>query len=372
MEKENLEQNEEKITKKTSSTAIDHQCPNCGKKIEFKPKSGKWECDACSSTFTLDELKKKSGNAATDVKNDDKNLIEDDEATYVLYNCPDCGAEIITDEQTSATFCVYCGNTAILKNKLAGKFKPDYILPFKNTKEEAEEAFKNISKGRMFVPKTFNDVKNIEKIRGVYIPFWFYDIDFSGSMDVKGTNVITWTTGKTHFTKTDIYDAHRKGTMEFFKVPVDGSTRFDNDLMNSIEPFNYEDLVPYNHAYLSGFLAEKYDVDKDTSYDDAKKRILQSAENKLLSSCNYGTKSIKSKSYEDTIKKVSYALLPVWMVNVKYENKFYTFAMNGQTGKFIGNIPLNKKKVIVVSILMFIILFGLFELINYMIYLGGK
>jgi ribosomal protein L37AE/L43A len=365
---EELNKNAEKII---DSTAIDHQCPNCGKKIEFKPSSGKWECENCKSVFTLEELKKKSGNAATDIKNDDKNLVEDDDTTYILYNCPDCGAEIITDEQTSATFCVYCGNTAILKNKLAGKFKPDYIIPFKKTKEEAEIEFTNISKGRMFVPKTFNNKNNIEKIRGVYIPFWMYDVDFNGTMEVKGTNVTHWTVGRTHYTKTDIYDVHRKGNMLFEKIPVDGSTRFENSLMNSIEPFDYKDLVPYNHAYLSGFLAEKYDVDEGKSYEDAKTRAISTAEDRLLFSCKYPSKKIISKNYDDTITKISYVLLPVYMVNVKYNNKYYTFAMNGQTGKFIGNIPLNKKKVVIVTIIMLIVLFGIMELCIYLAYLGG-
>ena len=357
--------------KKKESTALDLQCPNCGTKIEYNPKTSKWECKNCKSTFNLDDLKKDVGNTATDQKNDDKNLIEDDDATYILYNCPDCGAEIITDEQTSATFCVYCGNTAILKNKLAGKFKPDYIIPFKKTKEEAELEFKNISKGRMFVPKKFNNAENIEKIRGVYIPFWIYDIDFNGEMNVKGTHVTHWPIGRTHYTKTDIYDMYRKGNMLFDKIPVDGSTRFDNSLMNSIEPFDYKELVPYNHAYLSGFLAEKYDVDKDESYKDAKERATSTAENRLLNSCTYGSKKIKSKNYEDTTTNISYVLLPVYMVNVKYNNKFYIFAMNGQTGKFIGNIPLNKKKVILVTIIMLVVLFGIMELINYLAYLGG-
>ena len=363
-----MEKTEEK---KYDSTAIDHQCPNRGKKIEFKPKSGKWECDSCKSVFTLEELQKHEGNAATTKKNDDKDLIEDDDVTYVLYNCPDCGAEIIADEQTSATFCVYCGNTAILKNKLAGKFKPDYIIPFKKTKEEAEEAFTNISKGRMFVPKSFNNKENIEKIRGVYIPFWIYDVDFDGEMDVTGINVTHWTVGRTHYTKTDTYLCHRKGNMSFDKVPVDGSTRFNNDLMNSIEPFDYKDLVPYNHAYLSGFLAEKYDVDKDTSYEEAKERITSTSEKQLLNTCKYGSKKIKTKKYSDSIKNVSYILLPVYMVNVKYENKFYTFAMNGQSGKFIGNIPLNKKKVFIVTVIMLIAIFGILELFNYIAYIGG-
>ena len=361
----------EKEEKILSSDAIDHKCPNCSAKIIFDPSINKWKCSHCNSEFTIEDLKEKMGNAATDVKNNDEGLIEDDDTTYIEYHCPDCGAGIVTDEQTSATFCIYCGNTAILKNKLAGKFKPEYIIPFKKTKEEAEQAFININKGRMFVPKTFNNRKNIEKIRGVYIPFWVYDMDFNGSIDANAVNVTHWTIGRTHYTKTDKYKVFRKGNMKFDKVPVDGSTRFENNLMNSIEPFDYNELVPYNHAYLSGFLAEKYDIEKEITYEDAKKRALSTVDKQFISSCNYQTVKIKNKDYQDINIKTSYILLPVYMVNVKYNNKYYTFAMNGQSGKFIGNIPLNKKKVFITTIIMLISIFGILELIVFLAYIIG-
>ena len=357
---------------KKNTTAIDNKCPNCGAKLAFNAELGKFKCKYCDSEFTLEELSKRLNTAATEEKNKHEEL-EEDEGNLFQYNCPDCGAIIVADEQTSATFCVYCGNTAILKNKLAGKFHPKYIIPFKKDQSKAKEAFKNISKGRMFVPKDFNDEKNIEKIRGIYIPFWLYDIYFNGSINARGNKVTTWTTGRTHYTKTDIYDMYREGEMNFYKVPVDGSTRFDNDLMNSIEPFDYSELEDYNHAYLSGFLAEKYDIDKDNCYKDAQMRIINSAEKELLKTCTYGPASIKSKNYKDSVVEFYYVLLPVYMVNVKYEGKYYLFAMNGQTGRFVGNIPLNKKKVFIVTIITFVILFLIIEAIFYGIYmLGGK
>ena len=360
----------EKIKK--NSTAIDNKCPNCGGKLDFNPKLGKFSCKYCDSTFSLEEITAKNSTAATEEKNIDEGLVED-EGELFQYNCPDCGAIIVADKETTATFCVYCGNTAILKNKLAGKFHPKYLIPFKKTKEEAVAAFKSLSKGRIFVPKDFTSEKNIEKIRGIYIPFWLYDVDFSGSITASGTRVTTWTVGRTHYTKTDTYEMIRAGEMSYSKVPVDGSTRFDNDLMNSIEPFNYDDLVDYNHAYLSGFLAEKYDIDSDECYKDAQNRIIRSSENKLLERCTYKPARIKSSTYTDNKTEVYYVLLPVYMVNVKYNEKMHTFAMNGETGKFIGNIPLDKKKVLITTIITFVVLFGLIELIIFLVYtFGGK
>lgn len=361
---------EKKPKVKKNTTAIDSRCPGCGSKLTFSPKKNKWVCKYCNSEYTIEELETKYKSAASKEKNRHEDL-EEDEGNYFEYNCPDCGAIIVADEQTSATFCVYCGNTAILKNKLAGKFHPSYIIPFKTEVDEAKNAFKNITRGRMFAPKHFNDEENIEKIRGIYIPFWLYNINYTASIEARGDDVTHWTVGRTHYTKTDTYEMHRKATMTFEKVPVDGSTRFDNDLMNSIEPFDYKDLVDYNHAYLSGFLAEKYDVDEQDSYDDAKRRIENSGEREILATCHHGAPRVISKDVNNVVQKYYYVLLPVYMVNVKYEGKYYTFAMNGQTGKFVGNIPLNKKKVVLVTILSFLICFGIAELVLLALYYFG-
>ena len=229
-----------------TNRALDNKCPACGAPILYKPNLKKWKCDYCKSEFTLEEMKKynNASNEKNNIKEEVKKEIqkENDNTNYYEYNCKDCGAKIIADENTVATFCVYCGNTAILKEKLSGKFAPDMIIPFKNEKEKAIEAFKSLNKGRPLMPNFFNDEKNIEKIKGVYIPFWLYDVKVSGELDATSTTSTTWTVGDTVYTKTDTYRLEREGEMSFNKIPVDGSTRFDNDIMNTIEPFNYSEL----------------------------------------------------------------------------------------------------------------------------------
>lgn len=344
--------------------ALDNKCPSCGAPLLFKPKSNKWECDHCKSSFTLEELKK-FNNASSD-ENNKKEEVKDepkavkkevkDNTVYVTYNCKNCGAEIIADEQTASTFCVYCGNTAILKSKLSGKFSPSKIIPFKKEKEDAIEAFKSISKGRPLMPKFFNDPKNIEKISGVYIPFWLYDINVDGSIIVKCTNVSSWRSGNMTYVKTDIYHEHREGSINYNRIPVDGSTRFPDDIMNSIEPFNYDEMVDYNHAYLSGFLAEKYNVEGEEPLKIASDRAVNSTRNAFLGDVPmYNSKHIIAEELTPTKKNLEYVLLPVWMVTIKFNNKYYTFAQNAQTGEFVGNIPIDAKRVVLYSILVFII-----------------
>lgn len=359
-----------------TNRALDNKCPACGAPILYKPNLKKWKCDYCKSEFTLEEMKKY--NNASNEKNNIKEEVktekqkEKDNTNYYEYNCKDCGAKIIADENTAATFCVYCGNTAILKEKLSGKFAPDMIIPFKNEKEKAIEAFKSLNKGRPLMPNFFNDEKNIEKIKGVYIPFWLYDVKVNGELDATSTTSTTWTVGDTVYTKTDTYRLEREGEMSFNKIPVDGSTRFDNDIMNTIEPFNYSELEEYNHAYLSGFLAEKYDVDEETSFKDAEERSLNSARDTIKADMGMGIKTIVNDTLASTKLLTKYVLLPVWMINVKYKDKFYTFAMNGQTGEFVGNIPVDKKKAFIYGILTFIITFILVVLISYIFYKGGN
>lgn len=144
--------------------------------------------------------------------------------------------------------------------------------------------------------------------------------------------------------------------MAFNRIPVDGSTHFDNDIMNSIEPFDYDKLVPFNHSYLSGFLAEKYDVDAEAASADALKRAHNSAIDVLESDTNiYTTTSVKKDELNITIKTNEYVLLPVWLLNVKYKDKIYTFAMNGETGKIVGNIPIDKKRAVLAFVIPFLV-----------------
>jgi len=372
--------------KKMTEKALDNKCPNCGAKIEFKADLNKWKCDFCDSEFTLEEFKKYMGNASTDENNakteSKEELAEKENAdkkgdegiTYVAYHCPDCGAEIIADEQTTATFCIYCGNTAILRSKLTGKFTPDMIIPFKTDKIKAIEAFMSLSKGRLFVPKDFSKKENIEKIRGVYIPFWMYDIEASGELDFDAQKIRSWVMGDTRYTETNFFKCFRAGGMNFIKIPVDGSTRFDDDIMNSIEPFDYKDLIPYNHAYLSGYYAERYDIEGDKLFNEAAQRALQSAYQTMLNNnSNFFTGQVVTRNtLQATQLKRLYVLLPVYMVNVKYKDKMYLFAMNGQTGEFIGNIPLDKKKIALYSILAFTISCVIITFILYLIYLMGR
>lgn len=355
--------------------ALENKCPACKASIKFNPKVGKFKCEYCGSEFTLEEMQKHSDNASTEEKNQpkEKQTKKDTYDGYVSYHCESCGAEIIADEQTAATFCVYCGNTAILKSKLSGEFTPDKMLVFKKEKQESINAFKGLGKGRPLMPKDFNSEKNIEKIRGIYIPFWLYDLNIEGDVNMTGDIITHWSVGDTHYTKTDKYRVVRGGTMTYHNIPVDASSRFDNNIMNSIEPFNFAELIPYNHAYLSGFYAERYDESGEKIYNEAAERALNSTRERLKNEATrYATTIVTGDTLTSKELKKQYVMLPVWMVNVKYKDKMHIFAMNGQTGEFIGNIPLDKGKAVLYFIIIFVITFIAVIIGSYILFkMGG-
>lgn len=338
--------------------ALDNKCPSCGAAITFDIKKQLWHCEYCENDFNLDELNKRSSNASSLENNKVRETIDVNEFT-----CKNCGAKVITDELNVSTFCVYCGNVAILKNKLTGIYAPDYIIPFKNTKDEIIINFKNLQKGRPLMPKLFNNPKNIEKITGIYIPFWLFDVRVSGNANFHGEKVSSWTTGNYRYTKTDTYELERKADILYLKVPVDAASRFPNDLMQSLEPFDYEKLVKYNHAYLAGFLAEKYDVDEVASKLDAITRSFNSTIDKMKSTCPfYSGVRLKNETLNKELMNSNYVFLPVWLLNINYNNKTYTFAMNGQSGEMVGNIPIHKGKAVLMWVSIFLLSFLLLSI----------
>lgn len=320
----------------------DYKCLSCHANLHFNPDSQKWSCDYCGSEYTLEELEKTYG-TDENLKNEKEVELNPD---YNCYNCPNCGAEIIMDDTTTATFCVYCGSTAIIKNKLKGEFNPTKVIPFKKTKEDAINAFKEYKKGKLFMPDEFTNPNNIEKISGVYIPFFIYDCDITSNVNIDATRIKSWSDSSYNYTKTDYYNLLRSSKMHFENIPVDGSSKFPDDIMNSIEPFDYNDLKNFSPSYLSGFLSERFDTSMDELFEIAKKRATSTVEREILSNVkSYNTKIINNRDHKIQKNDSSeYILLPVWMLNVSFDGKMYTFAMNGQTGKFIGNVPIDKKK----------------------------
>ena len=330
----------------------EYKCPSCGGAIEFDSHSQKMKCPYCDTEFDLETLKKYDEQLSKEAEQKDdisdwqtdpgKQWQEGETDGMNVYTCKSCCGEIVSDENTGATSCPYCGNPVILTERFRGALRPDMVIPFKLDKKAAKEAYYKHIKGRPLLPKVFRRENHIDEIKGIYVPFWLFDADVAADARYKATKVRTWSDSDYDYTETSYYSVDRSGNMSFVSVPVDGSSRMPDDLMESIEPYKVADAVEFQTAYLSGYLADKYDVDAQQSTDRARERMKESAQDVLRDT----VKGYASVIPENTNVRISggdakYALYPVWILNTTWRGKKYIFAMNGQTGRMTGDLPVD-------------------------------
>lgn len=355
-----------------------YQCPACTGPLHYSAKSGKLECDYCGSSFDVADIEalyahkeaeaaaaKQPADAKADAAAaakaeaaqaaaqsgdagdwDTSGLSRDwgaEAGTLRAYSCPSCGAELICDESTAATSCPYCGNPTVVPGQFSGALRPDFILPFRLTKDDAVQALRAHYKGKPFLPKSFTSANHIEQIQGVYVPFWLFDGGAEGSASYRASNTTVHRSGDYEITSTMHYNVLRAGSLAFEKIPVDASGKMPDDHMDSIEPFDYAQLQPFSTAYLPGYLADKYDVSVDDSRDRADARCRETLAQALRDTVTgYGTCIPEHEDISLRRGKVHYALLPVWMLSTKWNGQDFLFAMNGQTGKLVGDLPTDR------------------------------
>ena len=365
---------------------VNYQCPACGGPLHFAGDAGVLKCDYCDSQFTVEQVEAlyaakqdkaeakaekeaaKTGKSPDDVvatgkaqakKAQEANIDPiqaylnranwDDAESETLCSsvCSSCGAELIHDQTTAVTQCPYCGNNTVIPGTMAGTLKPDYVIPYKLDKEHAIEALKRYYKGKKFLPNAFARDNHLQEVQGVYVPFWLYSARSNAEASFSAQNVRSWREGEYQITETDFYNIERAGYMDYTRVPVDGSQKMPDAHMDAIEPFDYSELKPFSVAYLPGFLTDRFDMSVEDCKPRALDRIGNSSEQALRDTVvGYELVEDRGSNVDTKVTNVSYALLPVWMLHTKWNGKDFLFAMNGQTGKFIGDLPIDKGKVV--------------------------
>lgn len=328
----------------------EYKCPCCGGAIAFDSTIQKMKCPFCDTEFEVETLAgydselKKEQQDNMDWETAGRREWENGETDSLRsYMCKSCGGEIACDENTAATSCPFCGSPVVIMGRFSGALKPDYVIPFKLDKKAARAALEQHYNGKRLLPKVFKDQSHISEIKGVYVPFWLFDADADANMRYRATRVRAWSDSRYDYTETSFYVVSREGSMGFEKVPVDGSTKMPDDLMESIEPFDFSQAVDFQTAYLAGFLTDKYDVDAERSVERANERIRNSVEKTFEATVQgYATVTREAGGIKLRNGKVKYALLPVWLLSTRWKGQNYLFAMNGQTGKIAGNLPLDK------------------------------
>lgn len=329
----------------------EYKCPCCGGAIRFDSSLQKMKCPYCDTEFEMDAIRAYDETLKETTAGDEMNWDtsaggqwqEGEQQGLRTYQCRSCGGEIVGDENTAASSCPFCGNPIVMTGQFQGDLRPDLLIPFQLDKKAAKENLQKHLKGKRLLPKVFRDQNHIDEIKGIYVPFWLFDTEANANINYKARRTRVWNDSQYRYTETSFYMVRRSGTIGFEKVPVDGDSKIDDTLMESIEPFDVSKAVPFQSAYLAGYLADRYDVDANASTERANVRVKKSVEEAFRETVKgYSSVETENSSVQLYQGKAHYALYPVWLLHTAWKGNKYLFAMNGQTGKFVGDLPVDK------------------------------
>lgn len=362
---------------------VTHKCPNCDGPLSFEPSDQKFHCPYCMSVFTEEEVsafeasQKEARLQNEPVSQDDtetivEETVDDQEEAMALFICPSCGAEIVTDATTAATYCYFCHNPVVLSGRLSGKFLPDKVLPFAIKKEKATEEFLQWAQKKWFVPREFFNKAQVEKLTGVYFPYWAVDAEADGEISGMGTTLRVWRVGDIEYTETKQFDVLRKGKLNFNELIKNAlSKNTQQKMVEGVQPFPLNKAVPFKNQYLAGFQAEKRDIEYHTIQKEIQNELARYGENLLNNSVSgYTSFSRRNRQFQITEENNRYVLLPVWLVTYRGDDqskKVFYYAMNGQTGKVSGVLPISYKRLGLTSFGIFAALAILFMIVGYLI-----
>jgi len=324
-------------------------CHTCGAELYWDAEVGALKCKYCDSVFQPSDFEDATINADPTVDTTiDAAYTNSQEAAIegmVVYKCTNCGAEVVTSETTMATTCAYCGRAISLTNKSAGEFRPDKVLPFKITKEKATDIYKKYIKSSPLIPKLFSEEQTIQKMQGLYVPFFLHSANLDASCNIQAENIQSSRRGDDKVEHHSVYriDLDMNGSYE--KIPTDASKKIENKLMDNLEPFDLKVLTDFNPAFMAGYFAEQPDEKAEDTIDRASNRMESAMKEKMKEVAgNYSQKTMTSYRGDFLNKSAEYVMLPIWLLNVEYKEQMYTFAINGDTGKAVGKLPISKPK----------------------------
>lgn len=384
------------INNTNTTSNIIYRCKGCGANTIFDPVSQKLKCEFCGSLFDISEFE--IDNAIDESDSETSKLIKQTHSTsndriiskdfsydsnafklnghswsheetgnMAIYNCSSCGSEIVASNISGTITCPYCDSHLVLTGQFSGDLKPDFIIPFTKTKEDAIKAYYNhLEKKKTYLPGIFKSANHIDEIHAIYVPYWFFDAKIKVDYESECITIKEWDSGLLHYTRHTYFDVARSGIASFENVPADSSIKMRDDLMNSIEPFNLSGAQPFNASYLSGYIAERYDVAPEQCIDRVVTRMKKSVEDFLFDTVNhYDYRNKEKTNYSLSEGHIKYGLMPVWYLNTTCYNKHYAFAMNGQTGKLVSDdLPKDGGKVFLYGSLMSLLFFVILLLLG--------
>lgn len=328
-----------------------YECPNCAANLKFDIARQQLYCEACETVMDPYSFQK------------DRDA-EEYEATVFI--CPQCGGRLITEDTTAATFCSYCDSSTILDSRISREKKPAYIIPFQKTREDCRLAYRKLLRHAVFAPGELKDEANIEKFRGIYMPYWVYDLKKEGSVSFLGTKdlrIEDYLIYRYYKIECDVY-SEMKG------LAYDASETFSDDLGGAIAPFDLQKRKPFTPSFLSGFYADTGDVNQYEYLEEAKDIAEEENCQRFLEIGGCGEYHLGEGDYRDVLStalrpddtEVGLALLPVWFLSYRKGDRVAYVAVNGQTGKAAADIPVDFKKYLLASLLLAVPIFLLLNL----------
>lgn len=327
------------------------QCPNCGGLLKFDIASQKMKCDSCSSLFNPYAF-------------DAQGAEETTEYEVTVFKCPQCGGEITSTDETAAGFCSYCGASNVLESRLSKEKKPELIIPFKKTKQDCTAAFEHFIKKAIFAPKAYREAGRADSFRGIYMPYWLYDMSQRGDI-----NIPTSTSHRSgDYIITDHYMMRGKLDTYYNGVSYDASSTFADDISSDIAPYSVKDITQFSPSFLSGFYADLADVDSGVYKETAIDLAQESTYNYLRKSSPMAGQGFDSP--KETVKSgirtninvTRSAMFPVWFMSYRNRDRVAYATVNGQTGKVSADVPMSVPKYLMCALAIAIILFGIFQL----------
>ena len=329
------------------SQVTGQKCPNCGAAARFDPAAGKYVCDHCGTVIDIAPQKPAADGDhwdGFDFSQLSSRVSDPDAPNLPVYRCVSCGAEVIAPPEQAALTCPYCRNSIILTDKITGPLRPDGVIPFRIDSRQLPEAVRHFYRGKKLLPKGFFSAAAMGTVTGVYVPFWVFNGRISGRINLGAEKSSSSRKGDYIYTTTNYYQLVRDAALDFADLPVDASTKMDDRLMDSLEPFDTSQAQGFDMRYLAGFTADRFDLDKNDIAERAEKRMRTSAIEIVLANAGKGYSRVRySSGRMQSDLHAQYLLFPVYMFDILHGGRKYHFAVNGQTGKVVGELPKDRQ-----------------------------
>lgn len=327
-----------------------YTCPDCGSNMKFDPSRQKLYCEFCGKTQSAAGEK----------------TVPKARATYKarVFTCPGCGAELISTDETAATFCSYCGNSVLLESRLEEESCPDYVIPFRVTREVCENAYRKTLRKALFVPDEMKQDTQIERFRGIYMPYWIYSFEQDSAYQVRGSK--SRRRGDYVYTRHYRLDSHLTASCR--GLSYDASSSFADNLSTSIAPFDNRERTEFSPGYLSGFYADRGDVSASVYHSEAEEVAGQyvadhAGRNRIYRKYHVSPSSMVN-AFRPKRTAAELGMFPVWFLGCRsHDGKRISYAVvNGQTGKVAADLPIDTKKYLLGSLVLAVPLFLLLNL----------